>query len=62
VSRWRRKTDGGDFLFTPSILTDIASGWTAGQECNALRNQILVISYWTKWRDLPFAMLGVDSV
>jgi len=54
------KTDG-DFVHT-LVLTDIASGWT---ECVAMpvRNQSLVVEALTVADDdLPFAMLGIDTV
>jgi hypothetical protein len=52
---------GGDYVHTLT-LTDIASGWT---ECVAMRvrDQMLVIEAFEKVSaDLPFAMLGIDTV
>jgi len=54
------KTDG--HYVHSLVLTDMASGWT---ECVAMpvRNQLLVVQALAKVAaDLPFAMLGVDTV
>jgi len=53
------KTDGN--YVHSLVLTDIASGWT---ECVAMpvRNDLLVVEELAKVaRDLPFAMIGVDT-